>query len=260
MLVTTIWMLAADHRREWKDYQRKFQHGSRPGPRRPASARKKAASTTKSWPRRTSCLGSQPPRGARRRRWSISFEDEVAADAERRKDDKRRQRAEFRADRTRPTTALQSAPEDREAGGRARSFSSSCRNSSIRREFREDRLASTQEVHRRRLRRGPQRVRAGRGQRIAQVRGSTTHARASHRAAQAKSTKPRSSCKTPPTHRKRLESIVGEMTADEVETRKKQLDELIGTLTQLEKQLYERENQRDEGSHRAADHRRLRAQ
>ncbi len=25
MLVTTIWMLAADHRREWKDYQRKFQ-------------------------------------------------------------------------------------------------------------------------------------------------------------------------------------------------------------------------------------------
>src|SRR6185312_17391125 len=26
MLLTTIWMLAADHRREWKDYQRKFQH------------------------------------------------------------------------------------------------------------------------------------------------------------------------------------------------------------------------------------------
>src|ERR1041385_5437251 len=25
MLATTIWMLAADHRREWKDYQRKFQ-------------------------------------------------------------------------------------------------------------------------------------------------------------------------------------------------------------------------------------------
>jgi mono/diheme cytochrome c family protein len=25
MLITTIWMLAADHRREWKDYQRKFQ-------------------------------------------------------------------------------------------------------------------------------------------------------------------------------------------------------------------------------------------
>src|SRR5262245_36755128 len=25
MLVTTIWMLAADHRREWKGYQRKFQ-------------------------------------------------------------------------------------------------------------------------------------------------------------------------------------------------------------------------------------------
>ena len=26
MLVTTVWMLAADHRRELKDYQRKFQH------------------------------------------------------------------------------------------------------------------------------------------------------------------------------------------------------------------------------------------
>ena len=26
MLGTTIWMLAADHRREWKDYQRTFQH------------------------------------------------------------------------------------------------------------------------------------------------------------------------------------------------------------------------------------------
>ena len=34
MLITTIWMLAADHRREWKDYQRKFQR-SKPGPQTP---------------------------------------------------------------------------------------------------------------------------------------------------------------------------------------------------------------------------------
>ena len=81
MLVTTVWMLAADHRREWKDYQRKFQRRrslDHAGPHQPGGEqeyrRGAARAGSRSWQRTREVVPERRSSTSSRKRWPADAE------------------------------------------------------------------------------------------------------------------------------------------------------------------------------------------
>ena len=235
MLITTVWMLAADHRREWKDYQRKFG-------RIEAWTTQARISQEESGPYHEELTRAREAWEASRRevpdpKLVDQFQDEVATNAEQRKGDD-----DYKEPNLQPMNAayaaLQSAPEDEKPAARQR-FLEELQKIINQARFREDRRASIKKFMSADLDVARSEYELAVGNELPKSRLNTMQERVTGLLKQTDEATIKLQNATD--HRKRLEATVAAMTADEVEKRKK-VDELVGTLTQLEKQLYEREN------------------
>lgn len=235
MLITTIWMLAADHRREWKDYQRKFGRieawttQARISQEESGPYHEELARAREAW---EASRGDVPAAAL-----VDQFQDEVAANAEQRKDE-----PNFKEPNLEPMNAayaaLQSASEDEKPAARER-FLTELQKLVNQARFREDKMASIKKFIAADVDVARSEYELAVGNELPKSRLNTMQKRVTGLLEQVDEATVNLQEATD--HRKRLESTVGLMTGDEVEKRKK-VEELVGTLTLLEKQLYEREN------------------
>ena len=137
MLVTTVWMLAADHRREWKDYQRKFQHVET----WTAQARISQQESSEYYEdagRRPTTSWKQLGRKCPTRTLIDEFEDAVENDATRTQGAGQ----PTLPSSTRPTRTWRAPPEDKLARAARASSARRWASTSTEAKFREDQLAS----------------------------------------------------------------------------------------------------------------------
>ncbi len=233
MLITTIWMLAADHRREWKDYQRKFQKieawttQARISQEESDQYRQQLDEATRAW----QAARSEVPDGA----LVDQFVDTVAQDAE-----KNKKTANFETIDATYKKLKDPDEADRPALPALRDeFLRNLLSFSRQARFREDGLASTKKFRNADLDVARSEYELGVGRELPKSTLDAMQERVTDIIKEVQQATLKLQDATE--HRKRLESIVARITADEDE-KKKQLDELTGTVGQLEKQLYERQD------------------
>jgi mono/diheme cytochrome c family protein len=230
MLGTTVWMLAADHRREWKEYQRKFQGieswtaESRISQQRSGEYEQQLAKAQEAW----QTAQQQVPPGELVDR----FQDVVAQDAEARKE-----HVNFDALNASYKNLKSAEPQERPP--LREQFSQRLMQYVNQARFREDGLASRKKFRSADLDVARSEYELGVGNELPKSQLKTMQDRVTTVMQEVDDANV--AVQNATEYRKRLESIVAEMTADEVD-RKKELDDLNSQLAQLEKQLYERQN------------------
>jgi mono/diheme cytochrome c family protein len=230
MLVTTVWMLAADHRREWKDYQRKFQNieawtaQARISQQRSAQFDQQLTEARDAW----EAARREVPDGAQIDR----FEDEVLQNAE-----QRQQSVNFDALNT-SYKNLRSAPPDERPALRDE-LRKQLSHFVTQARFREDGLASGKKFRAADLDVARSEYELGVGNELPKSRLTEMQNRVTTVLKEVEDATV--AVQNATEHRKRLESMLGEMTAKEDEA-KKSYEDLYGKLVQLEKQLDERQN------------------
>jgi hypothetical protein len=230
MLATTIWMLAADHRREWKDYQRTFQSietwtaQARIGQQESEQYHQELKQADDA----LQTARAEIPDG----KLLDAFEDAARQDAA-----TRHEEPNFTAIDN-AWTALKQGDASSRPALRER-FREDLATFTAQARFRENHAASEKKFLAANLDVARSQYELGVGRELSKPQLDAMQATVTD--ILAKMAQANLAVEGAMTYRKRLESIVAEMTADETQAAK-QLDDLRNKLVQLEKALYEREN------------------
>ncbi len=230
MLGTTIWMLAADHRREWKDYQRTFQ-GIETWTAQARISQQKSEQYHQELKQAEDALQAalaKVPDG----KLLDAFEDAARQDAS-----TRHEEPNFKAIDSAWNALKQEDANDRPA--LRERFRESLAEFTAQARFRENHAASEKKFLAANLDVARSQYELGVGKELPQPQLDTMQATVT--AILADMAQANLAVEEAMTYRKRLESIVAQMTAEETQAAK-QLDDLRNKLVQLEKTLYEREN------------------
>jgi len=229
MLLATIWMLASDHRREWKDYQRKFQSIE-------AWTAKSRLTQQETDKYRAEVDEARAAYETARRELPdealfAEFYDAVKADAEANKEEPRVQEIDsaYRA-------LAKADPENKPAArDHLRDALSAC---IARAKFREDTTASLKKFMAADLDVARSQYELGVGNALpaAELKSLQQAVDFQRERVDAETLKVQET----KSYRERLEGLLNQMTATELAAKKK-LDDLVGQRTQLEKALYDRE-------------------
>ncbi|MBI3838495.1 MAG: c-type cytochrome [Planctomycetia bacterium] len=231
MLATTIWMLAADHRREWKDYQRKF---------RQVETWTAQARISQQESDQYHKELNQAEDALAKARLAVpdaellkQFEQEIVADAERRNATPHDLDPLANA-----YSALIQANDESKPAARDK-FREAMVTLIIDARFRENNLASEKKFRAADFDVSRSQYELGVGNELPKAQLEKLEAKVQEDADRvAKAT---ALVQDATTHRKQLEAVFADMTADET-LAKKQLDDQKDKLTQLKKALYERED------------------
>ena len=236
MLFTTIWMLAADHRREWKDYQRKFDKieawtaGARISQEESDEYHRQIKQATEA----LEAARRQVPDAALVDQFVEAVEDYANS-----RDKIDEPVADANVEPLLATYKQLKDSKDEETPALRGEFIKQLMQFATRAKFREDKKASEKKFFTADLDVARSQYELGVGNELPKVRLATIQEQVTGLIKEVEAATNKVQNAT--AHRKRLEGIVAEMTADEDE-QKKRLDELTGTLAQLEKQLYERQD------------------
>lgn len=230
MLIATVWMLAADHRREWKDYRQKFEGieawttSSRINEEAGESYHEQLKAAKAEF---EASLREVPPNDL-----IYEFEQAVWADAE-----KRNEQVEF-AELDAQYKALQSAPPEERPPLREKvieTLSGYIRKA----RFREDDLASKKKFIAADLDVVRSEYELGVGNELPKSTLENLQERVTGKLKEVEDAT--LALQNATAHRKQLESVVARMDAD-VNAKRKAVEDLEGKIELLEKQLYERQN------------------
>ncbi|HEX3727151.1 MAG TPA: hypothetical protein VHV08_12945, partial [Pirellulales bacterium] len=232
MLGTTIWMLAADHRREWKDYQRKFQHieawttQARISQQESDQYEKDKSEARAAW--------EATRRDVPDRALIEQFEQVVDRDAERRGV----KEPDFRNTIDKDYETLAQAEPDQRPEARERLRGDLARYVNEAR-FNEEKLATEKKFKAAELEVVRSQYELGVGNEL--PHGTLLRMQEKVDSQMNVVGEATDEVQAATIHRKTLEAILGEVTAKEIEA-KKTLDDMEGQVVQLQKALYEREN------------------
>jgi cytochrome c551/c552 len=232
MLATTIWMFAADHQREWKDYQRKFQDVET------WTARARISQQENEQYEQDLKQANEAWVAARRvvpdRTLLEQFEQEIVADAESRGVPPHELDSLDNA-----YGALDDLTDDEAKPAARDKFRGAMNTLIIDARFRENNLASEKKFRAADFDVSRSQYELGVGNELPREQLKKLEEKVQEDTE--KVAKATALVQDAMIHRKKLEAIFTEMTADET-VAKKQLDDLAGKLVQLEKARDEREN------------------